>query len=146
MPFAVVGAGVLIRLATADETVAVERARRGHGFNLDPERSYRLNTPERPLAEAEVYVVGHAFVDFQERDAVERWASAEHHGQSVSVTEDATMDLLKLAEDAAEGFIDLLGDMGIAGLPISRWELMSAPRRIELTSELQARLAPRRRR
>jgi hypothetical protein len=35
--------------------------------------------------------------------------------------------------------------MRIAGLGVSRWELMSAPRRIELEPELIERLAPLRR-
>jgi hypothetical protein len=57
------------------------------------------------------------------------------------------MNLLALAaETEADGLIDLLGDMGIAGLRVSRWGLMSAPRRIELAPELEARLAPLRRR
>lgn len=40
---------------------------------------------------------------------------------------------------------DLLSDMRIAGLGVSRWALASAPRRIELTPDLEARLAPLRR-
>ncbi|WP_170179244.1 hypothetical protein [Solirubrobacter pauli] len=36
--------------------------------------------------------------------------------------------------------------MGIAGLGVSRWQLMSAPRRIELSPDLEAALAPLRRR
>jgi hypothetical protein len=60
---------------------------------------------------------------------------------------DATMDLLHLAEEAiGDGLIDLLAGMGIAGLEISRWQLMSAPRRIDLSPELQSTLAPLRRR
>ena len=60
---------------------------------------------------------------------------------------DATSELLEFADEVAqEGLIDLLGDMGIAGLDVSRWTLMSAPRRIELSPELESQLAPLRRR
>jgi hypothetical protein len=133
------GTGVLIRLATADEVDAAERARRGLGFELEPPRSFRGVAPERPPGEGEAYVVGQAFVEFDEQ----RWTSAEHHGWHVPVANDATMELLELAEEVArDGLIDLLGDMRIAGLGVSRRELMSAPRRIDLAPELNARLAP----
>jgi hypothetical protein len=57
------------------------------------------------------------------------------------------MRLLALAEETApEGLIDLLGDMGIAGLGISRWQLMSGPHRVELAPDLETLLAPLRRR
>jgi hypothetical protein len=64
----------------------------------------------------------------------------------VSVLEDATMALLAVVEETTEDLIDLLADMRIAGLGVSRWGLTSAPRRIELAAELQARPAPLRRR
>jgi hypothetical protein len=77
----------------------------------------------------------------------QRWVSYEHHGLQIGTHEDATMRLLALAEETApEGLIDLLGDMGIAGLGISRWQLMSAPHRIELAPDLEAALGPLRRR
>jgi hypothetical protein len=142
----VLGAGVLIRLATDDEAEAVEHARHGREFELRPSRSHFYVQPDRPLGEGEVYVVSQAFVDFARGGADERWVSFEHHGHRVSVVDDATLDLLRLAEDAAaEDLLDLLADMRIAGLGVSRWELMSAPRRIELAAELEARLAPLRR-
>jgi hypothetical protein len=142
------GTGVLIRLATEDEVEAVERARGGRDFRLDPERNYKYTEPPRPLAEDEVYVVSQAFVDLVDGDDdTERWVSYEHHGRQVTVVDDATLELLKLAEETAKEDLveDLLSDMRIAGLGVSRWELMAAPRRIELAPELEARLAPLRR-
>ena len=77
----------------------------------------------------------------------QRWVSYEHHRLQIRTHQDATIPLLELArETALEGLIDLLGDMGIAGLGISRWHLMSAPHRVELAADLQAALAPLRRR
>jgi hypothetical protein len=143
----VLGTGVLIRLATDEEVRAVERARRGREFELEPPRSYRFQEPEWPVTKSEVYVVSQAFVDFVDDNAEERWTSAEHHGHQLSVIDDATKELLALADEtAAEGLVDLLGDMGIAGLGVSRWTMMSAPRRIELALELEARLVPLHRR
>lgn len=142
----VIGSGVLIRLATDREARAVEEVRRGRGFVPEPERSYRLTEPDRPLAPDEVYVVGLAFVDFV-TDVEQRWTAAEHHGRQFCTSRDATIELLAFADEVGgDGLIDLLGDMGIAGIGVSRWALMSAPRRIELSPELEARLAPLRRR
>jgi hypothetical protein len=62
----------------------------------------------------------------------------------VSVPEDATMALVALVDKMTEDLFDPLADTRIAGLGVSRWELTSAPRRIELAAELQARPAPRR--
>jgi hypothetical protein len=143
----VLGAGVLIRLATDQEVRAVERAGYGLDLKLEPMRSHRFTQPDRRLVDGEVYVVSQTFVDFRDGDVEERWVSAEHHGHRVSAVDDATMDLLELVRETEyDGLIDLLGDMGIAGLGVSRWGLMSAPRRIELAPELEARLAPLRRR
>jgi hypothetical protein len=53
---------------------------------------------------------------------------------------------VELADEAAHDIVeDLLGDLRIDGRDVPRWELLSAPRRIELAPELQARLAPLRR-
>jgi hypothetical protein len=139
------GAGVALRLATEDEVEALKRARHGRGLRLEPSRSHTYVERPQPLATDEVYVVSQAFVEFTDGGGTERWVSYEHHGHIVSVLSDATMELLELAGDAAEDLVDLLADMRIAGLGVTRWELMSAPRRIELTSDLEARLAPLRR-
>ena len=145
--FRVLGAGVSIRLATEPEVRAIEQAGYGLDLRLAPKRSYRFTQPDRALVQGEVYVVSECFVDFVDGEAEQRWVSAEHHGHRVSTRADATLDLLSLAADTeADGLIDLLGDMGIAGLGVTRWGLMSAPRRIELARELEARLAPLRRR
>jgi hypothetical protein len=113
----VLGAGVLIRLATDDEVEAVEYARRGREFELRPSRSHFYVQPDRPLDEGELYVVSQAFVEFAD-GTDERWVSFEHHGHRVSVVDDATLDLLKLAQDTA---VEDFADLRIAGLAVSRW-------------------------
>lgn len=143
---AVIATGVLIRLADAPEQLAVVKARQGYAFELEPSRSYRFTPSEAPLS-SEVLVVSQAFVEFDDGSKPQRWVSYEHHGHLVPTHDDATLPLLRLAEEtAADGLIDLLGDMGIAGVGISRWALMSAPHRIQLSPELEAVLAPLRRR
>jgi hypothetical protein len=144
----VLATGILIRLATDSEVRAAEDGRRGLLFRPEPPRAFWFARPSRPPAEGEAYVVSQVFVEFvDDRHGEQRWEGAEHHGHAVSLTEDATMDLLKLAaETADDGFIELLGDMGIARVGVSRWALMSAPRRIDLSPELEGALAPLRRR
>ena len=143
----VIETGVHIRLASEAETHAVKLARRGHDFDLDPPRSFQYLESD-PLPDDEgVFVVSQTFAIFDDGTGLQRWVSYEHHGLQIGTSEDATMQLLALAEETApEGVIDLLGDMGIAGLGISRWQLMSAPHRVELAPDLKTALAPLRRR
>ncbi|MDA0171829.1 hypothetical protein OJ998_22205 [Solirubrobacter taibaiensis] len=138
---------MLIRQATEDETRAVEGTLRGREFMLEPARSFVFAQPDRPRTDTEVFVVARAFVDFDDGSETETWTGSEHHGVSISVSEDATIQLLELAEEAAGyGLTELLAGIGIAGLGVSRWQLMSAPRRIDLAPDLLDRLAPLRRR
>jgi len=61
----------------------------------------------------------------------------------VSVLEDAEDGSAgPCRRERTEDLIDLLGDMRIAGPGVSRWELTTAPRRIEPAAEVQARPAP----
>ncbi len=83
-----------------------------------------------------------------ERGEVLEGAQVVVEGNRITaVTDDATMALLALAHETAEdGLLELLADFGIAGIAVSRWQLMSAPRRIDLARPLRERLAPLRRR
>ena len=145
MPVAVTGTGVVIRLATDDEARVVESMRRGRDVMFDPPRSSMFTGTGSPLADDELYVVGQAFVEFTDGGEAQRWTSYEHHGHAVPVSRDATMELLRVVEEASGDLIDLLSDMRIADLGVSRWQIMSAPRRIELAPDLERRLAPLRR-
>jgi hypothetical protein len=145
MAASVRGTGVALRLASDDEARAVAAARHGRQFELTPARSCVFGVPERPPADDDVLVVSQAFVERAGNDGDDRWVSFEHHGHVVPTGRDATLELLRIADDAVGDLVDILSDMRIAGLPVSRWELMSAPRRIELDPGLAARLAPLRR-
>ncbi len=132
----------MIRQATEEETRAVERALRGHEFVLEPPRSVVFAQPDGPRTDTDVFVVAYTFVDLDDGSKTQTWTGTEHHGVSISVGEDATIELLELAEEAAGyGLTELLAATGIAGLGVSRWQLMSAPHRIDLAPDLLDRLA-----
>jgi hypothetical protein len=115
------GAGVTIRLATADEVEALERARLGGDLVFEPPRSHRGVSIDYPPAPDGVHVVGQAFVEFSVGEDVQRWDGGEYHGVTVPPARDATLELLGLArETAEEGLIELLADMRIEGLGVSR--------------------------
>jgi hypothetical protein len=118
------------------------RRRRGApAFALEPARSFRLTEPHGPIASGGVYVVEQAFVLLRVGGAEHRWLAPERHGTGMPCDRDTTADLLRFADDVAQkGLLELRGDMGMDGLRVSRWTLMSASRRIELSSELDAQL------
>lgn len=58
------GTGVLIRLATEQEALALAKARRTHDLELDPPRSDQCSPPPTLPESHETYVVGQAFVEF----------------------------------------------------------------------------------
>jgi hypothetical protein len=136
------GTGVALRAATDDEVRVVTAARRGLDYGFEPSRSYEMAAPEPPPGDDDVLVVAQAFVELSDG---QRWTHDEHHGHAVPGDRDATIELLRLADDVVDDLTDLLGDLRIAGLGVSRWALRSAPRRIELEPGLAARLAPLRR-
>jgi hypothetical protein len=140
----VIGTGVMLRLADEEELRAYERVRTGAAEFAFDDRSY-MSDGSDIAGENEVYVVSQAFVEFTDDEGVQRWASFEHHGHAIPTTEDATLKLLEIARDAEHDLIDLLADMRIAELGVSRWELLGAPRRYLLDPELKARIAPLRR-
>lgn len=142
MALGVRGTGVILRAATDAEAQAVEAARRGLPYELGPAVSFMMQTPDSPLGYDDVLVVAQAFAELSDG---QRWVSYEHHGHAVSSTRDATLELLRLADDVVDDLTDLLGDLRITGTGVSRWALFSAPRRIELAPDLAARLAPLRR-
>jgi hypothetical protein len=127
--------GVAIRSATDDEVLAYRRARAGGEFEG------WLVTGS--LASGDLHVVAHAFVEFRRDGAHERWEATARHGLTVPLDRDATSELLAAAREAREGLIDLLGDMGIGGMHVTRWALLSAPHRIELDPALRERLSLR---
>jgi hypothetical protein len=139
----VIGTGVTLRLPDQEELQAIERARAGGQFELPRSHSYTEGPPPGPH---DIYVVSQAFVEFADDEGVHRWESFEHHGATLPTDRDAALELVQLADDTAHDLVeDLMSDMRIARLGVSRWEFVSAPRRYELASDLEAQLAPLRR-
>jgi hypothetical protein len=145
MSVEVLRTGARIRAATPDEVRAVAAARRGGKVGLEPTRNYTFHVPRSALPEDALYVVSHAFVEFTDSCETERWVAMEHHGESVATQRDATLELLDLARETLEDRIDLLSDLRIGGLRVTRWQIFSAPCVIELDPGLEAQLAPLRR-
>ena len=145
MTLAILRTGVVIREATAEETSAIARARAGGKFDLGSPRSYSLMFRPDPPSDDETYIVGQTFVEYSVAGETGRWVASEHHGAVVSLRDDETLALLALARDVAEDRIDLLADLRIADVGVSRWQIMGAPFHIELDPELEKRLAPLRR-
>jgi hypothetical protein len=141
----VVATGVLLRLATTEEVQAITEARRRGRPDPFVDRSYTCVPELREPSAGEAYVVMQAFVALRSASKLERVVGKEYHGRFVALDRDATLELLALAEEPRHELTEILGDMRIAGHAISRWDLLSAPHRIELDPELDARLAPRRR-
>jgi hypothetical protein len=133
--------GAQIRAATPDEVGAIAAARRGGEVVFNPSRSYSLHL-DAPVAVGDVRVVSQAFVELADRGETERRVAMEHHGGSLPTDRDATLELLDLAREALEDRIDLLSDLRIGRLRVTRWQLFSAPCVIELDPELESQLAP----
>jgi hypothetical protein len=55
---------------------------------------------------------------------------------TIPTDRDPTADIIAVADDA-EDIADLVGDMGMAGMKVSRLEWACAPRRIELDPALK---------
>jgi hypothetical protein len=131
--------GIRIRAATDAELNAYRRSRLCD--ELDLPGSYRFL--ESPVAAEGQYVVAQSFVEFRRDGEAERWDGTEYHGRTVPADGAATSALLAVAREAREDLTDLLGDMGIAGMHVTRWALLSAPHRIELDAALRERLSLR---
>jgi hypothetical protein len=88
-----------------------------------------------------VYVRGILFVDVELDGERHRWEWTPSPPEPVWLARGATSALVDLArglEARAQG--KLLADARTAGLRVSRWEVESAPRQIELDVSLEARL------
>jgi hypothetical protein len=77
-------------------------------------------------------VVVQQFVEYALEGQAERWDHAPSYGHRLPVHQDPTTELIALAR--TQDVLDVLGEMRLAGIPVTRWALWSAPRRIELDS------------
>jgi hypothetical protein len=88
-----------------------------------------------------LYVRAVAFVDVELDGESHRWEWTPSHPEAVPLGRPATSRLVDLARGVeAQTRGALLADARLAGLRVGRWEVESAPRRIELDSALAAQL------
>ena len=67
--------------------------------------------------------------------------AADVVGTGVMIRQARRTELLRLADEVAqEGLFELLGGLGLERVRVSRWTLMKAPRRVELSPALEALL------
>lgn len=97
--------------------------------------------PASPASDVEVDVVAWTFVELRRDGRDERLNGPRHYGHRVATNQDPTHRLLAIASEP--NLIELLAEMRISGLDVPRWELLSAPHRIELDPLLDRRLSPR---
>jgi len=88
-----------------------------------------------------VYVRAIAFVDVELDGESHRWEWTPSVPEAVPFGRSATSQLVDLARSVEARTRDrLLADARVAGLRVGRWEMESAPRRIELDPSLDAQL------
>jgi len=89
-----------------------------------------------------VFIEVQAFAELDDDGRHVRVGGSVGHGSSVSPATDPTTELLRIAHDARDAHLgDLLGDLRIGGLDITRFAFHAAPFRIELGDSLRERLA-----
>jgi len=88
-----------------------------------------------------VYVRAIAFVDVELDGASHRWEWTPSLPEAVGLGRSATSRLVDLARNVEASTRDrLLVDARVSGLRVGRWEIESAPRRIELDASLHGQL------
>src|SRR4051794_5602024 len=89
----------------------------------------------------EVFVEFAVFADLEEDGCRYRMGGTVGRGDAVSLSDDPTTALLKIAQEARELHLgDLLGDLRIGGCDLTRFEFYAAPFHVELDQDLRERL------
>ena len=92
-----------------------------------------------------VMIVSRAFVVWRDGASETRWDGAWRRFE-VRTDRDETLALLAIVDATAGDLVgELLPDLRIGGAAVSRWQMMSAPRSVEMSPDLEARLMPLRR-
>lgn len=108
----------------------------------DPESDLETHAELEAYGRGEIaYVRAIAFVDVGLDGARHRWEWTPSRPAPVRLGQPATAALVDLARDVESNTRGrLLADARVAGLRVSRWDVESAPRRIELETSLRAQL------
>jgi len=131
-----VGTGVRIELHPDPETSVQELIARAG------DSAHALRATFEAYSRGEiVYVRAIAFVDVELDGESHRWEWTPSVPEAVPLGRSATSQLVDLARSVEARTRDrLLADARVAGLRVGRWEMESAPRRIELDPSLDAQL------
>ena len=85
---------------------------------------------------AEVPVECQVFADLERAGRVDRVGGTRWGPVMLQKVDDMTNSLVEAAYEGRNHLGDLFGDMRLAGLPFTRWELYSAPFRVEIDPAL----------
>ena len=131
----ILATGVRLDEYPGHEGALVEQVGR-FGKHLSPEQRSDL---VRARAGEIVFVRVTAFVEFDRGAGPERWEETPQGPYAVEVQGSATSALLHLAENQSL-LTNLLADLGISGMAVSRFEFEAAPRRVDVDHGLADRL------
>ena len=96
-------------------------------------------------ASVTVTIVSRAFVVWRDGASETRWDGSWRRFD-VRTDRDETLGLLAIVDATAGDLVgELLPDLRIGGAAVSRWQMMTAPRSVEMSPDLEARLMPLRR-
>jgi hypothetical protein len=103
--------------------------------------THRRELSARQRAGEVVLVRARAFVDLEFDDGRQRWHGNERH-VSVELDRDPTNQLMDVVDDERRDLLNLYADIAHGGdIDVTRWEFYGAPFHINLSKELEARLA-----
>jgi hypothetical protein len=134
-PVRILATGVLLDEYPDHEAALFEQVHR-HGTHLSPEERGDI---ARARTGEVVFLRATAFVEFDRGAGAERWEDTPQGPFAVAARESATSVLLEIVE-RNPGLENLLGDFGISGLPVSRFQFAAAPRRIDIDLALAGHL------
>jgi hypothetical protein len=130
----ILATGVFLDEHPNHEAALLEQVGR-HGMRLSPEQRADLACGRTGEV---VFVRVTPFAEFDAGDGLERWEATPRGPFAVELDQSATSRLLDLVENS--DILELLADLGISGMAVSRLQFAAAPRRIDLDPALAGRL------
>ena len=105
-------------------------------FELERERD-----EQAAYERGEVVFVGwHVFADLEDEGRSFRFGGSWGMERPIRLDEDPTSALLEIVAEERYHLGDLLGDLRIGNMDVTRWEFYAAPFKVELSPGLQNRL------
>jgi hypothetical protein len=117
------------------------------GLNLPVDEPRERPTPEERVEAAAydrgelIHVGWHVFADLEDDGRRVRVGGSWGWERPIKLDEDPTSALNEIVEGERYHLGDLLGDLRIGDMDVTRWEFYAAPFKVELSPKLQERLA-----